>query len=179
MPKHFSSDQRLSGFGTLSGGVQDEVEVVMVAVRVIQSGQPWWAGPATLLFGGLLAQALERTRAAEADTAERAMAQHLAGVLGGDQPGEEGKMPTGPRMEPQADLPWGGDLYSSMLSLGRGEPWMPSWAKGGLLQAAATPPTLGKETDGEPTPRQRYAAAEVMRGRDWSKPWRIDLGDFD
>ena len=51
-----------------------------MAVKVIGSSTPWWAGPATLLFGGLLAQAFERTRAAEADTAERAMAQHLAGV---------------------------------------------------------------------------------------------------
>ena len=36
-----------------------------------------------------------------------------------------------PKMEPPADLSWGGDLYNSMLGLGRGEPWAPSWAKGG------------------------------------------------
>lgn len=56
-----------------------------MAVHVIRNA-PWWADAASSLAKGLLAQAFERTRAAEADTAERAMAQHLAGVLGGDQP---------------------------------------------------------------------------------------------
>ena len=88
-------------------------------------------------------------------------------------------MPPAPKMEPPADLSWGGDLYNSMLGLGRGEPWAPSWMKGGLLWDAANPPTsLEKETDGEPTPRQQLAASEVMRGRDWTKPWKIDLGFY-